>query len=135
MIYPGSAGADPRITALDVTDPWGDWSDWLKGSKQIPEDERATYLKPEFLQRVANLDPVDYLPQLKVGSLRIQQVMDDPITPAKAKTRIARAAPRPDEVVQYPDRTAQHKAIFLGGVTQWLSVQLHPTTVMATSAR
>ena len=39
-----AAATDPRITALNVTDPWGDWPDWLKGSKQIPEEERATYL-------------------------------------------------------------------------------------------
>lgn len=44
-----SAAADPRIIALDLTDPWGNWPDWLKGSKQIPDEERAMYLKPEFL--------------------------------------------------------------------------------------
>jgi len=43
-----AAAADSRITALQLIDPWGDWPDWLKNSKQIPEDERAMYLKPEF---------------------------------------------------------------------------------------
>jgi hypothetical protein len=126
-----AAAADLRITALDVTDPWGDWPDWLKGSKQVPEEERATYLNPEFLQRVSNLDPVSYLPELKVKSLRIQQVMDDPVTPPAAKDKIASAALKPDEVVQYPDKTAQHKAVFLGGVTEWLAKQLRPETTMA----
>jgi len=126
-----AAAADPRISVLDVTDPWGDWSNWLKGSKQIPEDERATYLNPEFLQKVANLDPVNYLPQLMVKSLRIQQVMDDPVTPPAAKEKIANAAPRPDEVVHYSDKNAQHKAVLLGGITEWLAKQLNPATTIA----
>jgi hypothetical protein len=57
--------ADPRIVALDVIDPWGDWPDRLKDSKLVPDAERATYPKPEFLQKVANLDPATYLPHLK----------------------------------------------------------------------
>ncbi len=131
-----AAATDPRITALDVTDPWGDWPDWLKGSKQIPDAERDTYLKPEFLEKVADLDPVDYLPQLSVKSLRIQQVMDDEVTPSTAKEKIANAAPKRDDVVQYPDKTAQHKAIFLGGVTEWLSIQLRaPSSAMANNTQ
>jgi cephalosporin-C deacetylase-like acetyl esterase len=119
-----AAAADSRITALDVTDPWGDWPDWLKGSKQIPEEERENYLKPEFLQKLTNLDPVSYLPQLKVKSLRIQQVANDSVTPPKAKDKIMAAAPEPSDVVRYPDSAAQHKAIFIGGVTEWLAQQL-----------
>jgi hypothetical protein len=130
-----AAATDPRITALDVTDPWGDWPDWLKGSKQIPEEERATYLKSEFQQKVTNLDPVNYLPSLKVKSLRIQQVTDDPVTPPTAKENIASAAPKTDEVVHYPNKEAQHKAVFLGGITEWLSQQLRPGTVMASTGQ
>ncbi len=128
-----AASADPRITALDVTDPWGDWPDWLKGSRQIPDEERADYLKPEFLQKVQGLDPVTYLPELKVQSLRIQQVTSDSVTPPAAKAKIASAAPKPDEVVHYPDNQAQHKAIFLGGVTEWLSLHLQPRSTMMVS--
>ncbi|WP_213805464.1 alpha/beta hydrolase [Granulicella sp. dw_53] len=126
-----AAAADSRISAIDVTDPWGDWPEWLKGSKQIPEEERAAYLKPEFLQKVANLDPVNYLPQLEGKSIRIQQVTDDPVTPSAAKEKIAGAAPRTIDVVHYPDKEAQHKSVFLGGITEWLANQLHPRTVMA----
>lgn len=36
-----AAAADSRIAALQLVDPWGDWPDWLKRSKQIPEDERV----------------------------------------------------------------------------------------------
>lgn len=130
-----AAAADPRITALDLTDPWGDWPDWLKGSKQIPEEERAAYLKPEFLQKVVNLDPITYLPHLKVKSLRIQQVANDPVTPAAAKSKIAAAAPKADDVVHYPDGEAQHKAVFLGGITEWLARRLNPRAAMASNNR
>lgn len=127
-----AAAVDSRITALQLVDPWGDWPDWLKNSKQIPEDERATYLKPEFLQKVANLDPVLYLPKLKERSLRIQQVLSDPVTPLEAKDKIAGAAQGTNEVIRYADNEAQHKAIFLGGITEWLAEQLHPVTITQT---
>ena len=121
-----TAAADPRISALQLVDPWGDWPDWIKDSKQIPEEERSTYLTPEFLKKVSNLDPVLYLPQLKAKSLRIQQVLSDPVTPQTAKDKLAEAAPRADEVVRYADDQAQHRAVSLDGITQWLAQQLHP---------
>ena len=64
-----AAEADPRIAVLDLLSPWGDWPEWLKDSPQIPENERAAYLKPEFLQSVSNLDPILYLPHLKLKGL------------------------------------------------------------------
>jgi pimeloyl-ACP methyl ester carboxylesterase len=119
-----AATADPRISALDLMDPWGDWPDWLKGSKQIPEEERAAYLKPEFLQQVSGLDPVVYLPQLKGKAIRIQQVLADTITPNAAKEKIAKAAPAPDEVMRYPDIAAEAKALGTNGIVKWLGEQL-----------
>jgi len=35
-----AAAADPRISTLQLLDPWGDWPDWLKSSEAIPENER-----------------------------------------------------------------------------------------------
>jgi hypothetical protein len=126
-----SAAADPRIVVLDVIDPWGDWPDWLQGSKQIPENERAAYLKPEFLQKVANLDPVTYLPHLAVKSLRLRQVLDNPITPPAAKDKIAAAAPKPADVTRYPDMAAYQKAWSMGGLSGWLFQHLCPESVTA----
>jgi len=120
-----AAAADPRIAALDVVDPWGDWPDWLKNSKQIPENERATYLKPEFLQKVSNLDPAKYLPQLKDRPIHIEQVMDYPVTPPDARNKIAGAAPNPTDVSQYADIIALQKAWRSNGLTGWLGDQLH----------
>jgi dienelactone hydrolase len=121
-----AAAADSRIDTLDLMDPWGDWPDWLKESAQIPEEERTAYLKPEFLGRVANLDPISYLPQLKGRALRIHQVMSDPVTPATARDKIAAAAPAPDQVMRYPDGTAEAKALGKNGIVKWLGEQLNP---------
>jgi len=120
-------GHGPYITKQeDLMDPWGDWPDWLKESKQISEDERPMYLTPEFVQRVSNLDPLVYLPQLKDRTLRIQQVMTDPVTPPIASSKIADAAPRADQVSRYPDRTAEAKALGTNGIVKWLGEQLNP---------
>jgi len=119
-----AAAADPRIRALDLMDPWGDWPDWLKSSKQIPKEERAAYLKPEFLERVSGLDPITYLPQLKGRAIRIQQVLADTITPNAAKEKIAKVAPAPGEVMRYPDIAAEAKALGANGILKWLGEQL-----------
>lgn len=126
-----AAAADPRIVALDVIDPWGDWPDWLKDSKEIPEGERAAYLKPEFLSKVAPLDPVTYLPHLTVPALRVQQLMDDPVTPARAKDKIAAAAPRENEVTRYPDMGAYKKFRSINEFSGWMREHLYPTLVLA----
>lgn len=121
-----AAGVDPRIAALDLLNPWGDWPDWLKDSLQIPENERANYLKPEFLQQVSGLDPVSYLPHLKLKSLRIQQIVDDLITPKAAKEKIAAAARYSGQVVRYKDTSAHQIAWRTGGLAGWIKEQLRP---------
>jgi hypothetical protein len=120
-----AAAADSRIHVLDLMDPWGDWPDWLKGSKQIPEDERPKYLKPEFLAGVAGLDPVSYLPQLKDRAIHIQQLLSDPVTPPAAKEKIAAAVPQPDEIMRYPDGKEEAKALGKDGLVSWFAEQLH----------
>ena len=119
-----AAAADSRITALDLMDPWGDWPDWLRGSRQIPEDERPDYLKPEFLQHVAGLDPVIYLPQLKGKAIRIQQTDNDLVTPVAARLKIAAAVPNPDAASRYPDLQAEAKALGPNGILSWLGAQI-----------
>lgn len=121
-----AAAADTRISALDLMDPWGDWPDWLQGSKQIPEEERAAYLKLDFLQQVSNLDPVIYLPQMKGKTLRIQQVIADPVTPDPAKAKITSVASVTATVTRYPDITAEAKALGENGIVGWFGEQLNP---------
>lgn len=121
-----SAAVDPRIISLDLLNPWGDWPDWLKGSEQIPNEERTTYLQPAFLANVANLDPIVYLPSLKLRALRIQQVQDDPVTPPDAARKIAGAAPQYAQVDHFQDSSAHMAAWLRDGLNGWLRVQLRP---------
>jgi hypothetical protein len=76
-----AASADPRIKVLDLEDTWGDWPDWLAKSTLIPEGERATYLKPEFLKKLSNLDPVNYLPKLTIPVRNQYSLPQSPVPP------------------------------------------------------
>jgi dienelactone hydrolase len=118
-----AAAADPRIKFVDAINPWGDWPDWLKGSKVVPEPERAAYLKPEFLDKVAMLDPVKYLPQLG-GRVRIEQVANDPMTPADVQAKIAAEMASPGDVVHYADVGSLVKVWMTQG--WWLKKKLCP---------
>ena len=129
-----AASVDARIQALDLLDPWGDWPDWLKDSPQVPDTERTNYLKPEFLQQVTNLDPVAYLPQLKVRSLRIQQVLTDSVTPKSARDRIAAASPSPGVLRQFPDTEAHFTATHSSGVSGWLKGRLETPPAVKNAA-
>jgi hypothetical protein len=127
-----AAAADRRIAFIDAINPWGDWPDWLKESPIIPEKERASYVKPEFLTKVVMLDPVVWLPRLERGRVRIEQVVRDPVTPKSAQAKVVASAPALS-VVQYKDRSAQIKAW-----TQqnwWLKEQMRPSSAPPTTAQ
>jgi len=119
-----AAATDPRIKAIDLLDPWGDWPDWMRDSTVIPDNERRNYLKPEFLQKVAGLDPVQWLPQLKDQRVRIQHVMDDTATPKAAKDRIDSVAPASATVVRYDDNMRLFDAAAGGRIFEWVKAQL-----------
>jgi hypothetical protein len=119
-----AAHADPRIQTLDLVDPWGDWPDWLKESPVVPDDERPKYLTPEFLNSVAALDPVAYLPSLKTHSLRLQQTLSEPSTPKIAKERIAAAVPKPSQLVKYASVQDFFKAWETTGLSGWIKQQM-----------
>jgi len=95
-----AASVDPRIKVLDLLNPWGDWPDWLKQSTWVPDNERPNYLTPEFLEKVAALDPVQVLPKLTTPVVRLQQVKDDRITPTAAREKIAAALPHGAALLQ-----------------------------------
>jgi hypothetical protein len=118
-----AASADSRIRAIDLLNPWGDWPDWLKESVEIPDEKRASYLTPEFLQKASYVDPIDFLPSLKDRALRVQQILDYPNTPPAAREKIAAAVPAGD-LVQYKDRTAHEEAWKTSGLSGWLAEQL-----------
>lgn len=119
-----AAHADPRIKALDLLDPWGDWPDWLKSSPVVPDTERAKYLSPEFLKSVAALDPLDYLPSLKTPSFRLQVTLSDPATPDIAKQRLAKAVPDQTRLVEYTNAQDLLKAWKTSGLSGWIKQQI-----------
>lgn len=126
-----AAAADPRIKALDLLEPWGDWPNFLTETKIIPEEERQDYLKPEFLKKLEPLEPARYLPQLKGRSIRIQFVDDKPLSkPAK---RIEQAA-LPDAVIENYGSQEELRTASGGRLFDWVGDQLKPAQAQDSSA-
>jgi hypothetical protein len=121
-----AAAVDPRIKALDLLDPWGDWPDWLAKSSLIPEKERAEYLKPEFLKTVAELDPLQWLPQLKTDQVRLQYIAQGiAVTPALVMDRMEAAAPSNVIIIHYANTKAFVAEVASSGTGfDWIKEQL-----------
>ncbi len=119
-----AAAADPRIKALDLVDPWGDWPNWLAKSTLVPDDERAIYLKPGFLKKVAPLDPVRWFKKVKVP-VRLQYLSEPLVTPTIVRKHVAAAAPAQTRVIPYKDAVAQYKAAKLK-FFDWIKDRLRP---------
>jgi hypothetical protein len=123
-----AATVDPRIKALDLFDPWGDWPDWIGNTKFIQiEDERTSYMKSEFLKKIENLDPVKYLPQLETQRVRVEFLDTDWITPKLARARLEAAVPSNAKIVHYANSKDFFKSEGQNGeMFDWLKEQLVP---------
>jgi hypothetical protein len=121
-----AAAADPRISTLDVLDPWGDWPDWFAHSTVLPAEELPKYQSKEFQQSIATLDPMAYLPALKTPNVRLQQMMNEPVTPLPAKDRIASVASLRATVVKYQNAQDLYKSWQTAGLSGWIKQQLRP---------
>ena len=121
-----AAAVDPRIKALNLLDPWGDWPDWMAKSLRVPEKERPRYITPEFQKKIAPFDPVAWLPKLESRQIRIQYVADDAITPEICQKKMVAAAPGAAKVVTYDDSQEFFVASTDGKVFQWIKEQLQP---------
>ncbi len=122
-----ASAVDPRIKALDLLDPWGDWPDWMAQSSVIPDSERLGFVNPEFLKDVAWLDPVKWLPNVKAEHIRLQHVLDDQATPRIAKERLESAAPATTVIVKYDDTGQFFHAVSGGRIFQWVKDTLRPS--------
>jgi hypothetical protein len=122
-----AARADKRIKTIDVLDPWGDWPDWLKESPEVSEDDRPKLFTPDFLKSVEKLDPVAYLPSMRVERvhIRLQQTLSEQLTPKDAKDRIASSAADPRFVTRYADTKTLMDAWQAKGLSGWIKDQLH----------
>ncbi len=121
-----AAAADPRIQALDLVNPWGDWPSWMKTTPLLSPVERKEYLTPEFLAKTAAMDPVKWLPRLADRRVRIQ-IVDEEMKPQKESLdAVEAAAPREAKVIHYAT-VAEHKAANdKGRAFQWVKEQLQP---------
>jgi cephalosporin-C deacetylase-like acetyl esterase len=116
-----AAAADPRIKAVDALEPWGDWPDFLAKSSVVQQDpERAAYVKPEFLKKVAPLDPVKWLPELKIP-IRVQQIHQQASTSDECKDSIKAALPKQAELVRFEAISDIEKREGSGGLLfEWI---------------
>lgn len=119
-----AAAADSRIRALDVLNPWGDWPDWLANSARVPGGKRAEYLKPQFLERLSNLDPMHWLAKVHAEHVRVRQVLEDVDTPKAAREKIDSAAPPRGQVVRFNNSAALARTTSEGRTFQWIKDQL-----------
>ncbi len=104
-----AAATDSRIRAIDLLDPWGDWPDWFAKSSVVPGEERPSYLKPEFLSKAAPLDPVKWLPRLRIP-IRLQYLRKDGATPPEAAERMKLAAPAQTTFVPVDQALAEYRS-------------------------
>ena len=131
-----ASAVDPRIKVLDVLDPWGDWPTWLATSPFVPEEERPNYATPEFLKKVAALEPVDWLPKVQAKKLRIQDAVFEDKTPKTAKEKLRAAVPPGTAFVFYRTE-AEFNAVFNNSVNlDWMEHELRmlPETAAASVA-
>jgi pimeloyl-ACP methyl ester carboxylesterase len=123
-----AASVDSRVKAIDLLDPWGDWPVWMQKSDVIPDEERPAYVKPEFLKKVADFDPVKLLPGLKTPGIRLNQLNDDfASTPEEAKKQMEAALPATAEHHRFETSIAFYSEVASGGrVFDWLKTQIKP---------
>jgi hypothetical protein len=121
-----ASAADPRIKVLDVLDPWADWPAWMAQSPFVPENERADYVKPDYLNKVAALEPTDWIAKVQAKKFRLQQRSFVIETPVVAKDKLAAAAAPGVTVVRYTTRTEFYTVVGNDGsmTLDWVHDQL-----------
>lgn len=118
------SAVDPRIKVLDALDPWGDWPTWMAGSTFVPEEERAEYVTPEFLKKVAKLEPLEFLPRIQATKFRMQDATFESNTPKAAKEKLRAAVPPNSNVVIYKSEAEFNTVIRGGTELEWIQNQV-----------
>jgi len=120
-----AAAADPRIKAIDLLEPWGDWPNFLSTSVVPLEDpEHDNYKKLEFVHKVETLEPVKWLPTLKIP-IRMQQVQDDASVSMEAKEALKNAAPKGTQVRRFETKLAMFNSERGGVLFDWVKDRLN----------
>ncbi len=119
-----ASAADPRIKVLEALDPWGDWPNWMATSPFVPKDERAEYLKSDFLKKVTPLDPLDWLPKIRAKSFRLDIESFEANTPTEIKQKLRAAAPHGANVATYKTMDGFKPAFENGNNLKWIHQEL-----------
>jgi hypothetical protein len=126
-----AAAADARIQSLDLLNPWGDWPNWIRTTQLLAPVERKDYATPEFLGKVAPLDPVKWLPTLSDRQIRIQIIDEQVKQERPAEDNVVAAAANGVRVIHYAT-VADHKAASeKSPAFQWVKDQLRPPGPLA----
>ncbi len=132
-----ASAVDPRIKAFDALDPWGDWPTWMADSPFVPKEERADYVRPEYLKKLAILEPINWLAKIQARKFRLQDAIFDSETPDAARTKLRAAVPPGSTVVLYKTPDEYKAAITENKQMDWIREQLRalpdpaPPTAMA----
>ena len=119
-----ASAVDPRIKVLEALDPWDDWPTWMATSPFVPEDERADYVKPEFLKKAAALEPVDWLPKIQAKKFRLDNELFETNTPKDAKEKLRAAAPAGASVLLYKNMEEFKVGFQDGKNLEWIQHEL-----------
>ncbi len=129
-----ASSVDPRIKVLEALDPWGDWPTWLATSPFVPEEERADYVRPEFLKKVAPLDTLEWLPKIQAKKFRLDIELFDTNTPKAVKEKLRAAAPAGTNVEFYRNMD-EFKAAFQDGKNlEWIQHELQSPSEPASTS-
>src|SRR6202451_3394510 len=129
-----TSAVDPRIKVLEALDPWGDWPIWMATSPFVPADERAEYVKPEFLKKVAGLEPVDWLPKIQAKKFRLDNSLFESNTPPAVREKLRAAAPAGTNIMIYKTLDDFKLAFQDGKNLEWIQHELESVTEPPASA-
>jgi hypothetical protein len=121
-----ASAADSRIKALDLLTPWGNWPEFFATSPSVSKEKKAKFTSPEYLAKVANLDPVKWLPQIQATSLRMQDVRASGPMTAALLDSLEAAAPQMALINEYGDPAAFASHFAPGNLPLWLQDRLKP---------
>ena len=119
-----ASAVDPRIKVLDTLDPWGDWPTWMAASAFVPEEERAAYVKPEFLKKAGALEPVEWLPKVRARKFRLQQTAYDRTTPKTSEEKLRAAVPTGAMTALYKTELEYGAALYGSKQLEWIEHEM-----------
>jgi hypothetical protein len=119
-----ASAVDNRIKVLDVLNPWADWPTWMAKSPFVPEEERSSYVTPEYLGKIARLDPLDWLPKVQAKKFRLQDATFDPETPPSIHAKLRSAVPAGGTITTYDASKEYMAAISDNKQMDWMYREL-----------